>query len=624
VLGWGYSVTRSKCIAAAIAGLFTVPWLVCRVTGAQTKPQTTQAKPNSPAQTTIKTQVRQVLFDVVVTDGKNDPVAGLTREDFSVTEDGALQQILSFEVHTSTGESAVRAEPPLDLSKLRLNTFLNLSRAREDLPLNVILFDVLNTPISDQSLARRDIKKFLMNQPAGSRYAIFVLSDKLHLLQGVTDSEAELLAAMDSRAARSQSTGQGVPNSPVLSASTALADSGLVPNFAGPQEMLARLQHLEGLGDSYLLQRRLGVTVDAFEEISRFLRGVPGRKNLLWLSGSFPVGVLPGGDPIDPFSRAVDFSPELKQAADQLTLNQVAVYPIDIRGLAVNPIYDASNNRAYTASSLENDREKFWLQLVGDHDTMEQLAEFTGGHAFYETNGFEQALRMAAEDGSNYYTLSYSPSNTKFDGRLRKIHVNVARKSVHLSYRRNYFADDEATLAQRAMNAPLEKRDAAMERGTPASHELLFSVHAKTVGSPADVTPEQIKDLSQFTPFAKFKNWDSVKMQKYELEFALLRKQVTYLITPDGLRHAALEFLYSAYDGDSSLLLSGTWNGDPTISPQALGQARAGMYRARLTVAIPVNTSWLRIGVRDAADSRIGSLEIPLPLRTEQPVASAR
>jgi VWFA-related protein len=91
------------------------------------------------------------------------------------------------------------------------------------------------------------------------------------------------------------------------------------------------------------------------------------------------------------------------------------------------------NNRRYTQSSLDQDRQGFRNQLSGEHDTMEQIAEFTGGRAFYETNGFEQALLAAAEDGANYYTLSYSPSNRKFDGRLRKIHVQVARKGLHLS-----------------------------------------------------------------------------------------------------------------------------------------------------------------------------------------------
>jgi VWFA-related protein len=604
-------------LTAAIAGLSAVPWFVCFLAGAQTKPQSAQAKANSPAQTTIKTQVRQVLFDVVVTDGKDRPVTGLKREDFSVTEDGARQMLLSFEARKSAAPSAASTNPSLDLSTLPHNTFLNLIPAREDLPLNVILYDMLNTPITDQALARRQIKKFLMNKPSGSRYAIFVLSNKLHLLQGVTDSESELLAALDSRAAGSQSPIMSAPNPDTVSPSTALGDSGLIPNFAAPQAMLERLKHLEGLADNYALQNRVQLTVNAFSEISRFVRGVPGRKNLLWLSGSFPVGVLPGGDPLDPFSQAIDFNPDLKQATNQLTLSQMAVYPVDIRGLATNPIYDAANNRTYSPDSLEQDRQKFWLQLVGEHDTMDQIAESTGGHAFYDTNGIEEALHAATEDGANYYTLSYSPSNTKFDGHLRRIHVSVTKKHVHLSYRRNYFAADDSTFAQRATLAPLEKADAAMERGTPASHELLFSVHASTVGLPADVTPEQIKDLSQFPTFAKFTKWDSVKMQKYELDFALLRKQVTYRITADGQRHARLDFLYAAYDRDNNLLIGGIWKGNPTIPPQQSEQARTGMFRAMQTVEIPANTAWLRIGVRDAVDARIGSLEIPLPLRPE-------
>jgi len=597
--------------------MIAVALFMSQCTIAQTKQGTAPAKTNDPAQTTIKTQVRQVLFDVVVTDWRNHAITGLTREDFSVTEDGALQEILSFEAHADTGRSADSAESPLGPSKLPGNTFWNLSRAREDLPLNVILFDVLNTPISDQPLARRDIKKFLKNKPPDSRYAIFILGDKLHLLQGVTDSEAELLAAMDRRVAGSQTTALSAPNPDIVSPSAAVVDSGLASNNPEALAMLDRMSHLDNLGDSAVLQRRVEVTLDAFAEISRFLGGMHGRKNLLWLSGSFPVGVLPGGDPIDPFSHAVDFIPELKQATNQLSLSQIAVYPVDVRGLTISPIYDAANNRTYSQSSLEQDRQRFRDQLTGEHDTMDQIAEFTGGHAFYNTNGFEQALHEATEDGSNYYTLSYSPSNTKFDGRLRKIHVKVAQKGVHLSYRRTYFADDDLTLAQRAAQVPQERADAAMERGAPAAHELLFSVHAKELGVPSDVTMEQIMDLSQFSAFANFNKWDSVKMQQYELDYALLRKQVTYLVTQEGLRRASLEFRYAAYDANSNLLCNGTWKGDPTILPQHLEQARTGMYRATQIIEIPANTSWLRVGVRDAVAARIGSLEIPLPLRTQ-------
>jgi hypothetical protein len=128
------------------------------------------------------------------------------------------------------------------------------------------------------------------------------------------------------------------------------------------------------------------------------------------------------------------------------------------------------------------------------------------------------------------------------------------------------------------------------------------------------VTPGQIKALSQYDPFEK---WDSVKMQKYELEYALLKKQVTYLVTADGLRHSSLEFLYAAYDADNNLLQNGSWNGDPTVLPQDLERARTGMYRAKQIIDIPANTCWLRVAVRDAVAARIGSLEIPLPLRRD-------
>lgn len=106
-------------------------------------------------------------------------------------------------------------------------------------------------------------------------------------------------------------------------------------------------------------------------------------------------------------------------------------------------------------------------------------------------------------------------------------------------------------------------------------------------------------------------------MQKYELEYAVLKKQVTYLVPSDGLRHARLEFLYAAHDEDNNLLYTGTSNRDPVVLPQNLDLACTGMYHAKQVFNIPTNTSWLRVGARDAVDARIGSLEILLPLRIE-------
>jgi hypothetical protein len=81
--------------------------------------QTTQSQvPNSTSQApTIKSEVRIVLVDVVVTQGKGETVGGLHREDFKVAEDGSPQAISFFEEHTGGRVSpiALPPEPPVSI-----------------------------------------------------------------------------------------------------------------------------------------------------------------------------------------------------------------------------------------------------------------------------------------------------------------------------------------------------------------------------------------------------------------------------------------------------------------------------------------------------------------------------
>src|SRR5215475_1892700 len=65
----------------------------------------------------LKKTVRRVIVDVVVTDSTAKPVAGLTANDFSVTEDGKPQQILTFDKHTlDTQPDAIPKLPPLPVN----------------------------------------------------------------------------------------------------------------------------------------------------------------------------------------------------------------------------------------------------------------------------------------------------------------------------------------------------------------------------------------------------------------------------------------------------------------------------------------------------------------------------
>ena len=251
------------------------------------------AQTNNPGgQATLKTTVRQVLLDVVVTDRKNHPVSGLRQEDFSILEDGVPQNIIFFEPHTAFSDASA---PKLsEAPALPPNTFVNTSSATDKLPLNVLLYDLLNTPLTDQPFARQEIVKFLRNRPAGSRFAIFVLADTLHLVQGFTDDERQLVAAMQRKEANPRSTLFYQSSAGLQGTSAQFAGNPALGNDGTAQAMLGRLQNMEQLTRRFYLSRRVEQTLAAFEEIARFLSGLPGRKNLIWLSGSFPANIFPG------------------------------------------------------------------------------------------------------------------------------------------------------------------------------------------------------------------------------------------------------------------------------------------------------------------------------------------
>lgn len=124
------------------------------------------------------------------------------------------------------------------------------------------------------------------------------------------------------------------------------------------------------------------------------------------------------------------------------------MYPVDIRGLTVNPAFGAASARVYRSpGSFSNAHGRFSQQLDAEHATMDKIAEDFRGHAFYDTDGLRKAISSGIDDGANYYSLSYSPTNKKFDGSLRKIRVVIRHSGYHLSYRHDYVAGGNAAPA---------------------------------------------------------------------------------------------------------------------------------------------------------------------------------
>ena len=298
-----------------------VCWLIAILLAAsQGTAQTPQAPP------VLRVSTRLVQVSVVVHDSHGEPVSDLKKEDFTITERGKPQPISFFSM-----VSADRAAAPS--ATLPPHIFSNVFTERSGVPtgVTVVLLDLLNTSWTDQIYARKALMKFLGQIQPQDRIAIFALGRRsLTLLHDYTTDSASLLARLK------KANGE-IPSD--LDASTLNSDT---------QEDLQSLG-LDALADAnqreadFFTAGRVVNTLSTLQAIAQHLSGLPGRKNLIWLSGGFPLTI--GFDEMPAIGSTRDrrtFTQEMDAAVRALNNSGVAVYPVDARGLMVLPGFSAS------------------------------------------------------------------------------------------------------------------------------------------------------------------------------------------------------------------------------------------------------------------------------------------
>jgi hypothetical protein len=198
-------------------------------------------------------------------------------------------------------------------------------------------------------------------------------------------------------------------------------------------------------------------------------------------TGSFPAGILPNPDLTDPFGGEESFQEEIKKTRALLAAAQVALYPIGAEGLATDS-YQANGveigqkrGSAAIQDQIQNSRNESFNR-DSSHAVMEQLAKETGGQAFYNANGLGAAMQNAIDNGSHYYSLTYSPTNANFDGKYRHIQVKLAGAKATLSYRRGYYAEDLATAQATAAKQNTDPMMQLMGPNLPDYSQVLFKI----------------------------------------------------------------------------------------------------------------------------------------------------
>lgn len=556
-------------LAAALLGTFAHP---------QDEAAPTPPTPN------FQMNANLVVLDVVATDEQGNPVRGLKASDFTVLENGRPQPVSIFQPHDYDANGDAGAQPIMP--HLGPGVFTNYTPEPTNGAMNILLFDVLDTRMSDWEFARAQAEKYLEESPLDGRMAVFALTARLRELQSFTSNRSRLTAALDSQALNDLWKDQ-------------YSTAG--PWVLGNHEGSSGTQSGPGSRDyrQMMYLDRQSSSIAMVNELAAYLNGLPGRKNLLWIADDFPsyIDAL-AGDTLMPMDSLLE--PEVRQLEEVMRQSQIAIYPIDAHGLEVGPIGKGQT--------------RFFLELGRRQATMNELAEGTGGHAFYNSNGIRQAIQQAVKDGSSYYTIAYAPGDHRWNGQYRNIRVKVDRSGLSLAYRHGYHAvapnspgsgllESNASAVQPdAAKGGATSMDAAMAWGSPGPTQILFVVRVspladgETTLAPDNVSVGKVKG----------------GYRRYVIDYYLDQRQIACTPAPGG---CSRKFNTRACVYDAMGRVSVVFRGGVQQPAIAAGEKEPSrpIAHTRLILSVPAKGDhFLRIGVRDPATNNIGALEVPV------------
>jgi VWFA-related protein len=514
-------------------------------------------KPIPPDSTipTFSATSRLVYVDVIVRDSAGHIVRNLTQPDFFLFEDGNPQKLEFFSAHSYNPPST--ASDPKPASNFE---FSNITPERSSDAITVLLFDLLNTPPSDQLTAREQMLKFLDALPRGQRISLFVLTKRLQMIQSFTGSPelltaaAKMLKPMDL---------QLIPSQEEVERNQATAGEFAKESRSGHDPgMPTAMQRNIQTQDSDL-DVRTPLTISALSELARNMSGYQGRKNLFWVSESFPLALnttqnfLGQTLPVD-----------ARRISNLLASARIAVYPVSVLGLECRCVGKALDPKFFASKSLKA--------------SMDDIAQQTGGEAIVENNDLAGAMRRSIEDGSSYYTLAYSPSNRHWNGKFRQLRVELHLPGYSVIYRRGYFATPDTPAAK-----PAQELIRALQPDIPES--TMLQLHAR-IQLPSSRDPS------------------------VHLDSVILPANIGFSATAEGRHHAQLlVVLIALNDGEQQAAAPPQTSGTLTLD------FTDEQYKLALSSGIPIHQQIvlkpgkyrLRLGVIDLTNQSVGTLDIP-------------
>lgn len=486
---------------------------------------TAQGQQPPPSVPTLRVTSALVFLDVTVLDKSGHPVvSGLTSNDFTITEDKRPQRIFSFEAPQTHVMDVAAGE----------------DNRGGKAPVTIVVLDLLNSSFSDFAFIRYSVKQFLDRQPAqltSPAELLVVGNQSLEMLQGYTRNKADLLNALNR-----------------------------LPAALPFKEM-----------NGMFFWDRFMQSIDALQQIALQNKGVPGRKNIVWVGHGGPGINLYGPDFT---SRDVE---ELKQYVHSTTnmlvnsrISLFVIYP----GLKVS-------GREMSISGMDADAD------IGDDDPFSGdinfgvFANATGGKLYYNRNNVDMLIARSQLLGSKYYTLTYQPQDQDdvANGKFRRIRVTLRNRNLRVVTKAGYFAPDR--------NEQENPRQQAMNNLSEAAQAVIpFTALGVQVSG---VVRHPDTDTAEFTVQLKAKN-------------------LRWTQTNDGKDTANLILAAVSLNGDKDILASKIERvaispvvQDPVQDAAPQEEANASLP---VTIRIPRKTKSVRVVMETETGGRIGTADV--------------
>jgi VWFA-related protein len=583
--------------------------------------------------TTLRLNTRAVLVDVIVTDHDGKAVHGLNKDAFRLTEQGAPQAVSYFEEHRGL---TAEKQKSISMPQLPEDVFSNYSPIATPPAVNILMLDALNTPMPDQIYLRQAAERYLKSLKPGTRLAIVTLSLRLHFVEGFSDDPAVLAKALGYRKndkpepavlleskeeAIAEETTVGLMNQQLGAGPGALTTAAAAAMIESFEQFMAETKYAQTTDREYR-------TTQALQQLATYLSAFPGRKNLIWLSGAFPLDIFGLTD--------MRFDDTVPKTVNLLAAARVAVYPVDARGawtptlltaetkvdetitstqqmigpatgfpgVATDPSSINSGHDDITSSSgvLAHNLQEESAKNNSSNATMDMVAQQTGGKAFYNGNDLPGIIDRVTSSSSDFYTLSYTPTDTNMNGALRKISVSVSGGKYTLSYRHGYYAREDSApgsaqaAQQRASEHAAQNGDPLgpfMDFGLPQTDQILYT--------------ERIVPAAPSTP-----SETSGKSDKFAVDFVVPLTDLDLKLSPDGNRSGTINLCLIVYDKYGQIASRRSHLVALNIKPDAWDQyEKSGGLQLHADVDAPKGQYWLRTGIYDASTRKVGTMEIP-------------